>query len=206
MTTTPAQPGVFFPDEVLRIDLDLSRRFASAEATFEEIVAAADEAGDKCLLALSASPLPRREEGFRAWREKQVARLLESRLQADVREYGESLEDSEWKKILSGECPLIEVEQSAVRFWDETHRERSRLYGLSKRALKLTLQKAFHDHDGENSTTFDLPQSLYFDESGEILIFRRAKNARRHGIKKGVFHVVVNIDHTTARFRRGSGT
>jgi hypothetical protein len=223
MTTTPATPAtptapipaavpalyfdaLYFEPGILKTDQDLSRRFASPDATFEDIVAAADESLEKLLLALAASPLKRREEGLRSWREKQVAKLLaDNRKAGDFRQYGESLESAQWEKIKSGECALIDIEHGAFRFFEDINRESSRLYKESKKALNMALQKAVHD-PGDNTLPFELPQSLYVSEDGEVLLFRRAKNARKYGIERGKFHVVVHLAQGTARFRRGSGT
>lgn len=204
MIANPAPPALYFPAEILKTDEDLARRFASADATFEDIVASADESGDKTLLALAATAVSRRKEGLRNWREKQVARLLEIRSK-DLREYIAAMEGPQWEKIKTGECPLIDLEQGVSRFMDETLRENSRVYAESKKALKSVLQEAVHDPD-ENASPFELPQSLYVSEDGDVKLFRKAKNAKQYGKDRGVFHVVVQIAAGTARFRRGAGT
>jgi hypothetical protein len=204
MTTIPASLALYFPHEILKTDEDLARRFASPDAAFKDVFASAEESCDKLLIALSAASVARRKEGLKGWREKQVARLLEIHSK-DLREYGKSLESSQWGEIQSGECALIDIELGMARFLEEANRERNRAYAESKNALKSVLQRAVHD-PAEGAASFELPQSLYVSECGEVLLFRRAKNAKQYGLAQKKFHVIVHIAQGTARFKRGSET
>jgi hypothetical protein len=206
MTTVPAPAASaqYFDPEIVRIDQDLACRFVSPTASFEEVVASAEESGNKVFLALAASPVKRREEELRQWRAKQVARFMEIP-GINFRQYGESIESERWEKIKAGECALLDIDHDFARFLDAAKRERSSLHTASREALKAVLHKAVQD-PGADSTRLEIPETLYFSEDGEVLFFRRWKNARKYGKEQGKLHLLVNISLPTARVLRGSGS
>ncbi|MGD9417941.1 MAG: hypothetical protein Q7R22_003305 [Verrucomicrobiota bacterium JB025] len=200
--TAPVPDAQIINPALIKTDMDLCLRFASPNVEIEEVCASAYESGDKVVMALSASPLERREEGLKNWRKRQVSELLRNG-PAEVRAYLDSIEESLRADVEAGKYGLGDLDQLAAQHHKEKEERKAAAISESKAGLKATLVKALEDSD-EESSGFHCPSCLLMSSNGEVKLFKKLGNAVAYGLASKERHLIMRTDPASISLRVGS--